>query len=207
MQFLDLMCPWRYSRWYWKILKADKKGNSHNDSLVHFNFPLSQTFIDILSMKICFNLFCFSIGCWLCIYESIKFFFQFVLLSEQLWIGDQSLREGGGQVSTDQIKREKVGKSTTTKTIQPQNIYPGKIWRVSTSKFIPMQSDTQQCQNWHFVKWKPNLADLSGRHMKCIRFTSFCFFREKLDSLVRNRKLMQSVVRRSIEIVFLDLFF
>ena len=68
----------------------------------------------------------------------------------------------------------KVGKSTTTKTIQPQNIYPGKIWRVSTSKFIPMQSDTQQCQNWHFVKWKPNLADLSGRHMKCIRFTSFC---------------------------------
>ena len=158
-------------------------------------------------MKICFNLFCFSIGCWLCIYESIKFFFQFVLLSEQLWIGDQSLREGGGQVSTDQIKREKVGKSTTTKTIQPQNIYPGKIWRVSTLKFIPMQSDTQQCQNWHFVKWKPNLADLSGRHMKCIRFTSFCFFREKLDSLVRNRKLMQSVVRRSIEIVHFETFF
>ena len=101
----------------------------------------------------------------------------------------------------------KVGKSTTTKTTQPQNIYPGKIWRVSTSKFIPMQSDTQQCQNWHFVKWKPNLADLSGRHMKCIRFTSFCFFREKLDSLVRNRKLMQSVVRRSIDIVFFRPFF
>ena len=33
------------------------------------------------------------------------------------------------------------------------------------------------------------------------------FFREKLDSLVRNRKLMQSVVRRSIEIVFFRPFF
>ena len=126
MQFLDLMCPWRYSRWYWKILKADKKGNSQNDSLVHFNFPLSQTFIDILSMKICFNLFCFSIGCWLCIYESIKFFFQFVLLSEQLWIGDQSLREGGGQVSTDQIKTEKWGNQQQQKPSSHKISIPAK---------------------------------------------------------------------------------
>ena len=86
--------------------------------------------------------------------------------------------------STNQIKEEKVGKSSTKHKKKHKLSFflhmPGFSFQIGISNAI-----------WHaaqnFEKWKPI-------QVKCILLLR----REKLDRLVGNRKFMQTVVRRNI---------
>ena len=158
------------------------------------------------------------------IYKSICFHILPFLPPEQLWVCIHSIREGGGKVSDQTLK---INQQQQRKHPDDQSNCQ-KIIFSEYDRFLCWNSTQCSCktgickvktkaEGFHIlksVKWKAKLsyfifwtADTREMHSINLLLCS----RERLDSLLRNRKFMQNLVRwpiwtKCLEYLFKHLF-